>query len=78
MGLAVDYDERILYVMWEYYSCGKTDQEIGEDIKEFIDIQELIKSDNAESKAIWILVDGKNCLIQGVQSTFCLVRILNI
>ena len=31
---------------------GKTDPEIAEDIKEFIDTQELIKSDNAEPKAI--------------------------
>lgn len=52
LRLVVDHDEKILYIIWEYYSRGKTDPEIAEDIKEFIDTQELIKSDNAEPKAI--------------------------
>lgn len=49
---AVDHKERILYIYWEYYTKGKTDPEIAEDIKEFKTTQELIKSDSAEPKAI--------------------------
>lgn len=52
LRMAIDHKEKILYIFWEYYSRDKTDPEIAEDIKEFIETQELIKSDNAEPKAI--------------------------
>lgn len=50
--LAIDHDEKILYIYWEYYSRDKTDPEIAEDIKEFKETRETIKSDCAEPKAI--------------------------
>ncbi|MEG2412635.1 MAG: PBSX family phage terminase large subunit [Clostridium sp.] len=50
--LAVDHDEKILYIYWEYYSKNKTDPEIAKDIEEFKDSRELIKADCAEPKAI--------------------------
>lgn len=52
LRMAIDHDNKILYLYWEYYSKNKTDPEIAEDIKEFIETQELIKADNAEPKAI--------------------------
>lgn len=52
LRLAIDHDEKILYIYWEYYSRDKTDIEIAEDIKEFIQTRELIKADCAEPKAI--------------------------
>lgn len=50
--LAVDHDEKILYIYWEYYSKNKTDPEIAKDIEEFKESRELIKADCAEPKAI--------------------------
>ncbi|MEG1495265.1 MAG: PBSX family phage terminase large subunit, partial [Bacilli bacterium] len=50
--LAVDHDEKILYIYWEYYSKNKTDPEIAKDIAEFKESRELIKADCAEPKAI--------------------------
>lgn len=52
LRLAIDHDNKILYIYWEYYSRDKTDPEIAEDIKEFIETRELIKADCAEPKAI--------------------------
>lgn len=52
LRLAIDHENKILYIYWEYYSRDKTDPEIFEDIKEFAESGELIKSDNAEPKAI--------------------------
>lgn len=52
LRLAVDHENKTLYIYWEYYSRDKTDPEIFEDIKEFAETQEEIKSDNAEPKAI--------------------------
>lgn len=52
LRLAVDEEKQYLYIYWEYYSRGKDDPEISEDIKEFKDTQELIKADCAEPKAI--------------------------
>lgn len=50
--IVIDHINKDLYIYWEYYTRGKTDPEIAEDIKEFIDTQELIKADCAEPKAI--------------------------
>lgn len=53
LKLAVDHENKILYIYWEYYSRDKTDPEIFDDIKDvFLDSGDLIKSDNAEPKAI--------------------------
>lgn len=52
LRMAVDHNNLILYIYWEYYSRDKTDPEIFDDIKEFANSGELIKSDNAEPKAI--------------------------
>lgn len=52
LRLAIDHDNKILFIYWEYYSRDKTDIEIAEDIKEFKESRELIKADCAEPKAI--------------------------
>ncbi len=52
LRLVVDTDEKILYIIWEYYSRDKDDTEIEEDISEFKATQELIKADCAEPKTI--------------------------
>lgn len=52
LRLAVDEEKQYLYIYWEYYSRGKDDPEIAEDIKEFINTKETIKADCAEPKAI--------------------------
>ena len=50
LRMAVDHDEKILYIYREYYSRNKTDPEIAEDMKDWKDI--VIKADCAEPKAI--------------------------
>ncbi len=55
--MAVDDKEKILYVYWEYYTKGKTDVEIADDlIKEgFKKSKERVKGDSAEPKTIYYL-----------------------
>lgn len=48
--MRIDHDEQILYLYDEYYSRGKTDPEIAEDISKWKKI--LISADCAEPKAI--------------------------
>lgn len=50
--LAVDPEEKILYLYYEYYSRNKDDTEIEKEIEEFKRTQELIKADCAEPKTI--------------------------
>lgn len=50
--LAVDHDEKILYIYWEYYKNKTTDDITAEEIKEFRETRELIKADSAEPKTI--------------------------
>lgn len=57
LRLAIDHDNKILYILWEYYSKGKTDNEIEKDIAEFKRTKELIKADCAEPKAIQFYKD---------------------
>ncbi|UZP02302.1 PBSX family phage terminase large subunit [Clostridium botulinum] len=52
LRMAIDHEEKILYIYYEYYTRDKTDIEIAEDIKEFKESGELIKADCAEPKAI--------------------------
>lgn len=48
--LAIDHDEKILYIYREYYSRDKTDPEIAKDLEDWKEI--VIKADCAEPKAI--------------------------
>lgn len=50
IGIAIDEANKDLYIFSEYYSKGKTDIEIAEDIKEYK--HKLIIADNAEPKSI--------------------------
>ncbi len=52
LRMVIDHENKDLYIFWEYYTRGKTDNEIAEDIKEFKETQEVIKADCAEPKAI--------------------------
>ncbi|MEH7511614.1 PBSX family phage terminase large subunit [Gottfriedia acidiceleris] len=52
LRLAIDHDEKILYIYWEYYKNQQTDDQTAEDIKEFKESGELIKADAAEPKTI--------------------------
>lgn len=52
LRLVIDQDEKVLYIIWEYYSRDKDDTQIEEDIKEFKQTQEVIKADCAEPKTI--------------------------
>lgn len=50
--MAVDIEEKWLYIFWEYYTKGKTDPEIAEDMKTAGLQKVMIKGDNAEAKTI--------------------------
>jgi phage terminase large subunit len=52
LRLAVDHNERILYIHWEYYKNQMTDDRTAEDIAEFKETGELIRADSAEPKTI--------------------------
>lgn len=55
LRMAIDDKEKILYIYWEYYTKGKTDVEIAEDLKEFTKTKEKVKGDSAEPKTIYYL-----------------------
>lgn len=48
--LAVDHKKKYLYIYWEYYKRGMTDDRTAEELQEFKKTQELIKADSAELK----------------------------
>lgn len=50
--MAIDHDKKYLYIYWEYYKNGQTDDQTAEDLAEFKKTKELIKADNAEPKTI--------------------------
>lgn len=52
LRLAVDHNEKILYIYWEYYKNKMTDDRTAEEIDEFRQSGELIKADSAEPKTI--------------------------
>jgi len=52
LRVAVDHDEKILYIYWEYYKNKMTDDRTAEEIMEFKEKRELIKADSAEPKTI--------------------------
>lgn len=50
--VAVDHEKKYLYIYWEYYKNGLTDDKTAEELKEFAETKELIKADSAEPKTI--------------------------
>lgn len=48
--MAIDHNEKILYIYWQYYKNGTTDDKTAEDLKDLKRI--LIKADSAEPKTI--------------------------
>ena len=50
--VAVDHEKKYLYIYWEYYKNGLTDDKMAEELKEFVETNELIKADSAEPKTI--------------------------
>ncbi|QHZ50909.1 PBSX family phage terminase large subunit [Paenibacillus larvae] len=50
--LAVDHEQKILYIYWEYYKNQMTDDRTAEALQEFARTKELIKADSAEPKTI--------------------------
>lgn len=52
LRLAIDHENKILYIYWEYYKNKMTDDRTAEEIKEFKQKRELIKADSAEPKTI--------------------------
>lgn len=50
--MAVDHDNKTLYLYWEYYDHNKTDDITAEDLAEFKETRERIKADSAEPKTI--------------------------
>ncbi|MGE7984918.1 PBSX family phage terminase large subunit [Lysinibacillus fusiformis] len=50
--MAVDIEKKWLYIFWEYYTKGKTDPEIAEDMLKAGLQKVMIKGDNAEAKTI--------------------------
>ena len=53
--MVVDTDSHELYIYWEYYKKGLTDNEIFEDLKDFAETKESIIADSAEPKTITYL-----------------------
>lgn len=52
LRMVVDMEKQYLYVYWEYYKKGMTDDKTAEELKEFKESGERIIADSAEAKAI--------------------------
>lgn len=50
--LAINHEEKILYIYWEYYKNKMTDDKTAIEIEEFKRTRELIRADQAEPKTI--------------------------
>ncbi|SMB95434.1 phage terminase large subunit [Desulfonispora thiosulfatigenes DSM 11270] len=50
--LAIDHENKILYIYWEYYKNKMTDDKTAIEIAEFKTTRELIRADSAEPKTI--------------------------
>ena len=50
--MAVDNENKFLYLYWEYYRNHETDDELADHLSEFVRTREVIKCDSAEPKAI--------------------------
>lgn len=52
LRMAVDHENKWLYIYWEYYRNHMTDDETADALAEFVETRERIKADSAEPKAI--------------------------
>ncbi|WP_207710023.1 PBSX family phage terminase large subunit [Roseburia sp. 1XD42-34] len=52
LRMVVDMEKQYLYVYWEYYKKGMTDDKTAQELKEFKESGERIIADSAEAKAI--------------------------
>lgn len=50
--MAIDHENKWLYLYWEYYKNHMTDDETADELEEFVETRERIKADSAEPKAI--------------------------
>ena len=61
--VAVDDEKKYLYIYWEWYERGLTDDEIVLRLTEFIESRELIRCDSAEPKTIrYLQKNGINAI----------------
>ncbi|MCB5724441.1 PBSX family phage terminase large subunit [Mitsuokella jalaludinii] len=52
LRMAIDHENKWLYIYWEYYRNHMTDDETADALSEFVETRERIKADSAEPKAI--------------------------
>lgn len=52
LRIAIDHENKWLYIYWEYYRNHMTDDETADALAEFVETRERIKADSAEPKAI--------------------------
>ena len=52
LRMAIDHENKWLYLYWEYYRRNMTDDETADALEEFVQTRECIKADSAEPKAI--------------------------
>lgn len=52
LRMAIDHENKWLYIYWEYYRNHMTDDETADALAEFVETRERIKADSAEPKAI--------------------------
>ena len=52
LRMAIDHENKWLYIYWEYYRRNMTDDETADALEEFVETRECIKADCAEPKAI--------------------------
>lgn len=50
--VAVDTKKKHLYIYWEFYKNGMTDDETADELQEFVETKELVRGDSAEPKTI--------------------------
>lgn len=58
--LAVDHEKKYLYIYWEYYQKGTTDDETVQELIEFTKTKELIKADNEQKTIAYFRKMGYN------------------
>ena len=52
LRMAIDHENKWLYIYWEYYRRNMTDDETADALEEFVETRECIKADSADPKAI--------------------------
>ena len=52
LRMAIDHENKWLYIYWEYYRNHMSDDETADALSEFVETRERIKADSAEPKAI--------------------------